>query len=224
MKSSNKNRKEQKLSSLAILLWAEFYKLSLSNPDLKAEIRKSREFYKPLVTSDDFKTSDWVIKAHLFKPRKLISVVKEPLLTLDPDFVYLAIPKSFKITTILENIKSSLPKIVSLNDSEVKKKDSSHYQFTEGKELKIDQVILYLEIYKLYLKLNKQPINRKFIDAVHQYYRSKRGSNIPSTLGVEGSIVNEDSVLRTIRRYIQKAKLLEKNAAKGDFPGKDYTD
>ena len=43
-------------------------------------------------------------------------------------------------------------------------------------------------------------------------------------MGFQGVNINEESALRNLRRYIKKAKLLELNAARGVFPGDDYTD
>lgn len=227
MENTTKPREVGK-RSLPIRLWFEFYKLALQNPDLTNEIKSSAKFYESW--GDVFERPFnlwymWKVHSFLNKNKDTVKIVKPPINTSENGYVYVAIPLSCSITDsakAMMRIVSDLPEYTK-SDQKRKNVIERDFNLTEGKELKLDSLRIYLKVYKLYRKLGKPPINRKFIDAIHQAYRS-RNAKIPPSLGIEGNLVNEDSVLRTIRRYIQKAKLLEKNAAKGDFPGKDYTD
>lgn len=210
-------------------LWFEFYKLALNNPDLKSEIKQSHDFYKPWGNIEGVRFDDWYMaNKHLFADQLAITVSDKPSDNHDPEYLHLKIPKSWSITKTLKELKTHLDGKVGQIIAGKKHKNAPKalYRITHGKELKTTNMNFSLVVYRdVYLKLGKPPINQAFIDEVHKFYKSrKRNTKIPSTMGFEGNIIHKDSVERTLRRYIQKAKLLEKNAAIGVFPGEDYKD
>lgn len=210
-------------------LWFEFYKLALKNPDLQSEIKKSKDFYSAWGNIENIKYDTWYASnKHLFADQLAIKISDNPISELDPEYLHLKIPKNWSITKILKELKINLIGKVGLVTTGKKHKNlpKALYRITHGKELKTTNMNFALVVYRdVYLKLNKPPINQEFIDEVHKFYRSrKRNKKIPSTMGFEGNIIHKDTVERTLRRYIQKAKLLEKNAALGTFPGEDYKD
>lgn len=210
-------------------LWFEFYKLALKNPELQSEVKKSKDFYKAWGDIDSTKFDPWYqANKHLFADQLSIAIFDAPPKESNPEFLYLSIPRNWSVTKIVKQLKTDLDGKVGniVTGKKHKNLPKSNYSITYGKELKTTNMNFALVIYRdIYLKLGKPPINQAFIDEVHKFYKArKRAKKIPSTMGFEGNIVHKDSVERNLRRYIQKAKLLEKNAAKGVFPGTDYSD
>lgn len=212
-----------------IRLWFEFYRLALRNQDLQSEIKRSKNFYKDWGDIENIKFDNWYeLNKHLFADQLKIKLSESPILESESEYLHLAIPKTWSITKILKETKSALENKVGFVTAGKKHKNLTKalYRITHGKEPKTTNMNFALVVYRdVYLKLNKPPINQAFIDEVHKFYKGrKRNKKIPSTMGFEGNMIHKDTVERTLRRYIQKAKLLEKNAAKGTFPGEDYKD
>ena len=210
-------------------LWFEFYRLALTNPTLQTEIKKSKDFYKAWGDVTTVKFDPW-FEEHkdLFVDQLSVEVAELPPSQHNHELLYLTVPKSWSSTKILKEIKSKLDGKVGLVTYGKKHKtlSKSVFAITAGKELKTTNMNFALVVYRdIYLKLGQPPINHNFLTKVHEYYKSRpRKKKIPASMGFEGVNVNEESVLRNLRRYIKKAKLLELNAAKGVFPGTDYTD
>ncbi len=210
-------------------LWFEFYKLALNNPSLQKEIKKSLDFYKPWGDVRNIKFDSWFeVHKDLFVDQLSVELTDKPPTQINQDLLYLTIPKSWSSTKILKEIKLKIEGNVGeiTHGKKHKTKSKSIFAITSGKELKTTNMNFSLVVYRdIYLKLGQPPINDEFMMLVHQYYKSRpRKNKIPASMGFEGNNINQESVLRNLRRYIQKAKLLEKNAAMGVFPGDDYKD
>ncbi len=210
-------------------LWFEFYKLALNNQSLQKEVKRSMDFYKPWGDITNTKFDPW-FESHkdLFVDQLSVEVTNAPPTQTNQELLYLTIPKNWSSTKILKEIKQKIEgKVGQVSDGRKHKtKSKSVFAITSGKELKTTNMNFSLVVYRdIYLKLGQPPINREFMTKVHQYYKSRpRKNKIPASMGFEGNNINEESVLRNLRRYIQKAKLLEKYAAIGVFPGDDYKD
>lgn len=221
------NAKKQRSSLRHIELWVEFYLLALSNQDLAYEVAQSKDYYKRWGDPAKIRPASWVwINCKLFIDKKEVTLFETIPTEYDSDYIYLAVPKHLPITRIIEQLEGMIYSSLMANnvDQEILERAKAPYTFTESKEMKVENMFYALNIYKLYRLQNCPPINERFLDFVTKNYQEKFDDNLPSTLHLLAGKSNLDSVLRTIRRYIQKAKLLEKNAAKGDFPGQDYTD
>ena len=210
-------------------LWFEFYRLALTNPAPQIEIKRSKDFYSPWGDVRKVKFDPW-FEEHkdLFVDQLAVELTDTPPTDHNKELLYLTIPKSWSSTKILKEIKSKLDGKVGLVTYGKKHKtiSKSSFAITAGKELKTTNMNFALVVYRdIYQKLGQPPINRDFMTKVHEYYKSRpRKNKIPASMGFEGLNVNEESVLRNLRRYIKKAKLLESSAAKGVFPGDDYAD
>ena len=210
-------------------LWFEFYKLALVNEKLQAEVKRSKDFYKPWGDITGVKFDPWFEEhKNLFVDQLSVELTEVMPTQNNQDLLYLTIPKSWSLTKILNEVKVKLEGKVGLVTYGKKHKTLSKSAFAipAGKELKTTNMNFALVVYKdIYLQLGQPPINREFMSKVHEYYKSRpRKNKIPASMGFKGLNVNEESVLRNLRRYIKKAKLLELNVAKGVFPGVDYTD
>lgn len=187
------------------------------------------DFYKPWGDITNAKFDSW-FESHkdLFVDQLSVEVTNTPPTQTNQELLYLTIPKNWSSTKILKEIKGKIEGKVGqvYEGRKHKTKSKSVFAITSGKELKTTNMNFSLVVYRdIYLKLGQPPINREFMTKVHQYYKSRpRKNKIPASMGFEGNNINEESVLRNLRRYIQKAKLLEKNAAIGVFPGDDYKD
>ena len=64
--------------------------------------------------------------------------------------------------------------------------------------------------------------DKKLLDATHKYYKSRkqvRWAKIPMSLQVDTYQEDEMRALRNMRRYLQRARTIVMNVAKGHFPG-----
>jgi hypothetical protein len=212
----------------AIRLWFEFYKLALDDPMYKNEIKKSREFYESWGDIRSVKFDDWFKeKNHLFSDPYDVEILQTSTQPDNPELIYITAPRNWSATRIIKELRPKLESAIGLPSESKKHKtiSKSQYRITSGKELKTTNINYALILYRdVYLKLGKPPKNEKLLSEVHKFYRSRKiKKDIPSPFGSDTGInIGLDSNLRTMRRYIQKAELLIKNASLGDFPGSDY--
>ena len=101
------------------------------------------------------------------------------------------------------------------------------YSFTQ-KEIKGLFHYINLEIYKIYLNLNKPPINRNFIIEVRRSFDNRPRSllrksmmNLPQMDDFEikyRTNVDLDDVIRSVRRSIKGVEKTLRNVSLGKFP------
>ena len=104
---------------------------------------------------------------------------------------------------------------------------SGKYRFTQ-KEIKGKFHYINLEIYKIFLDLNKPPINRQFLINIRQRfqdrYRSKLSKNIiwiPQMTGFETTYKTNgacEDIIRTVRRGLKGVEKTLLNVSNGRFP------
>ncbi|WP_298693685.1 hypothetical protein [uncultured Sulfuricurvum sp.] len=208
-----------------IRLWFEFYKLALTDPDpkVRTDVEASREFYRQWGDCLNVSFNQWWrTHSHLFD-EVVISVITE--IDGSRNAVFLKVPLVLPITDLVERFKKVISKKQEAYERRSKKSSGASlgtYSLTPDVEFRsgrnYDALIIYRDVY---LKLNKPPINLKFLESVQKLYASRKAkkfNKVPSALAGRG--VGEESALRTCRRYIADAKRLVHAAAKGDFPGK----
>jgi len=196
-------------------IWFEFYKLALQNKSLS--VNKGR--YNQWGTDvENLKFDEWW-KSHskLFE-QPVVKIVKSEEEMESPYGILIEVPMNKSVTETLSDIKDLLVKQDKTN-KKTKKVLIGRYQLTEDKEPKLKIIKEVLNVYKdVYLKM-ENPKGQKFYDAVVRYYASrKRNTRIPPQL-IDVNRGNSSAV-RTLGRWIQKAKKIESNVANGEFPGK----
>lgn len=196
-------------------IWFEFYKLALQNKSLS--VNKGR--YNQWGTDvENLKFDEWW-KSHskLFE-QPVVKIVKSEEEMESPYGILIEVPMNKSVTETLSDIKDLLVKQNKTN-KKTKKVLIGRYQLTEDKEPKLKIIKEVLNVYKdVYLKM-ENPKGQKFYDAVVRYYASrKKNTRIPPQL-IDVNRGNSSAV-RTLGRWIQKAKKIESNVANGEFPGK----
>lgn len=196
-------------------IWFEFYKLALQNKSLKVD----KSFYDQW--GDDvegMKFDDWWKSHSKLFVQPIVKVVKSEDEMESPWGILIEVPMNKSITETLSDIKDILK-----NHEKTNKKNKrlliGKYTFSENSEPKLKSIKEFLNVYKnVYLKMDN-PKGQKFYEAVINYYKSrKRNCRIPPQL-IDINNGNA-SAIRTLGRWIQKAKQIELNVSRGEFPGK----
>jgi hypothetical protein len=196
-------------------IWFEFYKLALQNKSLKVD----KGFYDQWGENvDSMKFDDWWKSHSKLFVQPIVKIVKSEEEMDSPYGILIEIPMNKSVTETLSDIKDLLVKQYKTNKKS-KRVLLGRYQLTEDKEPKLKIIKEVLNVYKdVYLKMDN-PKGQKFYDAVVSYYASrKKNTRIPSQL-IDVNRGNTSAV-RTLGRWIQKAKKIESNVARGEFPGR----
>jgi hypothetical protein len=196
-------------------IWFEFYKLALQNKSLS--VNKGR--YDQWGTDvENLKFDEWWKSHSYLFVQPVVKIVKSEEEMDSPYGILIEVPMNKSVTETLSDIKDLLHKQYKSNKKS-KKVLIGKYQLTEDKEPKLKIIKEVLNVYKdVYLKMDN-PKGQKFYDAVVHYYASrKKNTRIPSQL-IDVNRGNSSAV-RTLGRWIQKAKRIESNVANGEFPGK----
>ena len=217
-----------------IRLWFECLQICHSEIQYKDNLTRSRGFYEEWGNVSSVKFDDWwKIKKYLFLESYVGEVTK---VSSNPNTLTLSIPLNEKVSTITREVKrivehhqSERLKKMGIDPLTVKSKSLNigKYRFTQ-KEIKGKFHYINLEIYKIFLDLNKPPINREFLINVRQRfedrYRSKLSKNIiwiPQMKDFESSYKTNgdcEDVIRTVRRGLKGVEKTLLNVSRGQFP------
>ena len=109
------------------------------------------------------------------------------------------------------------------NSPKSRKIITGKYQVTNNSEPKLLILKDVLNVYRdVYLK-NSQLQGMVLLEKVHQYYLNRpRNKRIPNAINYFNlkSTKEKQRVTRNLRRWMQWAKQIELNVARGEFPGK----
>jgi hypothetical protein len=109
------------------------------------------------------------------------------------------------------------------NSPKSRKIITGKYQVTTNSEPKLSILKDVLNVYRdVYIK-NSQLKGMDLLEKVHQYYLNRpRNKRIPNAINHFNSKSTKEKqrVTRNLRRWMQWAKQIELNVAKGEFPGK----
>ena len=109
------------------------------------------------------------------------------------------------------------------------KKRSKEFNFEFTNNFKGVFRYINLEIYKIWIRLGKIPINRKFLIEIRKDFDSRPKSkikdsmflNLPSMKKFETHFPNNvslDNQIRTVRRGLKEVEKTIENVSKGKFP------
>ena len=219
-----------------IRLWFECLQICHSHSEYSENLKKSKDFYEEWGDVTNIRFDDWwKEKRSIFDDvyvREVNRVFKSP------NTITLSIPLNEKISVITTEVKKIVEKrqtekLIEMgkDPTQMKSKDLGvgKYSFT-SKEIKGVFQYINLEIYKIYLKLNKPPINTDFLYNVRLSFEERKSSQlrnfvvtIPTLKQFEHSRFKVDkseweNQIRMVRRSIKGVEKTLMNVSKGKFP------
>mgnify|MGYP007047652716 FL=1 len=216
-----------------IRLWFECLQICHSDPQYSDNLKRSKGFYEEWSNVTNIKFDDWW-KDHkyLFEEVMVKEVSK---VSHSPNTIILSIPLNENVSTIIKDVKRIFEqkqsvRLDELGEDQNNRKSKSlgigKYSFTQ-KEIKGLFHYQNLEMYKIYLRLNRPPINRNFLMEVRKSFDSRVRSqlrrtmvNLPQMSDFERYKTNGDfeDVIRSVRRSLKGVEKTLKNVSLGKFP------
>lgn len=152
-----------------------------------------------------------------------------------PNTMTLSIPLNENVSTIIRDVKRIVEqkqsdRLAELGENQSNRKSKSlgigKYSFTQ-KEIKGLFHYQNLEMYKIFLRLDKPSINRNFLIEVRKSFDSRVRSQLRRTMGnlphmsdFERYKTSSDfeDVIRSVRRSLKSVEKTLTNVSKGRFP------
>ena len=217
-----------------IRLWFECLQICHSQNEYSDNLSASQDFYEEWGDVTNINFDDWWRnKRYLFDDVYVREVNK---VSNSPNVMTVSIPLNEKISVITSRVKELVEnkqteKLIKMGKDPSKMKSKNlgvgKYSFTQ-KEIKGLFHYINLEIYKIYLNLNKPPINRNFIIEVRRNFDNRPRSllkksmmNLPQMDDFETKYrtnVDLDDVIRSVRRSIKGVEKTLRNVSLGKFP------
>jgi hypothetical protein len=216
-----------------IRLWFECLQICQSDDEYSDNLKKSKEFYKEWGDITNIKFDHWwKDKRYIFNDVYVREVNK---VSNNPNTITLSIPLNEKLSTIVKDVKrlvdlKQTEKLIEMGKDPTNRKSKSlgigKYSFTKS-EIKGVFHYVNLEIYKIYLRLNKPPINRKFLIEIRKDFDSRKRSQLRKSIlniptmdefnELKTNVALDDNI-RSIRRGVNGVKKTLTNVSKGLFP------
>ena len=217
-----------------IRLWFECLQICHSQSEYSENLKKSKDFYDEWGDVTNIRFDDWwKEKRSIFDDVYVIEVNR---VSKSPNTITLSIPLNEKISVITTEVKKIVEKrqtekLIEMGKDPKKSKSKDlgvgKYSFSQ-KEIKGLFHYINLEIYKIFLRLDKPPINRNFLIEVRKSFDSRSRSqlrrsmmNLPQLSEFETKYrtnVDLDDVIRSVRRSIKGVEKTLMNVSKGKFP------
>ena len=216
-----------------IRLWFECLHICHSDLQYSDNLKRLKGFYEEWGDVTNIKFDDWW-KDHkyLFEEVMVKEVSK---VSSTPNTITLSIPLNENVSTSIKDVKRLVEKkqsdrLVELGLDRSNRKSKSlgvgKYSFTQ-KEIKGLFHYQNLEMYKIFLGLNRPPINRSFLIEVRKSFDSRVRSqlrrtmvNLPQMRDFERYKTNSDfeDVIRSVRRSLKGVEKTLRNVSLGKFP------
>ena len=200
-------------------LWYECLQICLGDNQYSDNLKKSKDFYSSWGDVKNTKFDHWWRKNKiLFKD---VYVMEVDRVEKNPNTVTISIPLNEKITNIISEVK----RIVG-NKQKQFKNNKVKYQFT-SKEFKGMFHYINLEVYKIFIDLNRPPINRNFLMEIRKRIDERKRSEIkkshsylPHMDDFERLKSNSDfeDQIRMMRRSLKSVEKTLLNVSLGKFP------
>ena len=224
-----------------IRLWFECLQICHSDPQYSENLKQSKDFYSEWGDVTNIKFDDWWKLNNFLFDEEIVKEVSR--VSNNPNTIILSIPLNEKISIITKDVKRIVEQLqieklkeLGVDPSNLKSKNLGvgKYSFSQ-KEIKGVFQYVNLEIYKIYLRLNKPPINENFLIEIRKDFESRKRSqlrksiiNIPTLeqfeemktyrLRYKSSNVVLSDVIRSVRRSIKGVEKTLTNVSKGRFP------
>lgn len=216
-----------------IRLWFECLQICHLDPQYSENLNQSKNFYEEWGDVTNIRFDDWW-KDHkyLFEEVMVKEVSK---VSNSPNTMTLSIPLNENVSTILKDVKRIVEqkqsdRLIELGEDQYNRKSKSlgvgKYSFTQ-KEIKGLFHYQNLEMYKIFRRLDRPPINRNFLIEVRKSFDSRVRSqlrrtmvNLPQMSDFERFKNNSDfeDVIRSVRRSLKGVEKTLTNVSKGRFP------
>ena len=216
-----------------IRLWFECLHICHSDLQYSDNLKRLKGFYEEWGDVTNIKFDDWW-KDHkyLFEEVMVKEVSK---VSSTPNTITLSIPLNENVSTSIKDVKRLVEKkqsdrLVELGLDRSNRKSKSlgvgQYSFTQ-KEIKGLFHYQNLEMYKIFLRLNRPPINRNFLMEVRKSFDGRVRSqlrrtmvNLPQMRDFERYKTNSDfeDVIRSVRRSLKGVEKTLRNVSLGKFP------
>ena len=217
-----------------IRLWFECLQICHSQNEYSDNLNESEKFYLEWGDVTNIKFDDWwKEKRSIFDD---VYVREVNRVSKSPNTITLSIPLNEKISVITTEVKKIVEKrqtekLIEMGKDPKKSKSKDlgvgKYSFSQ-KEIKGLFHYINLEIYKIFLRLDKPPINRNFLIEVRKSFDGRSRSqlrrsmmNLPQLSEFETKYrtnVDLDDVIRSVRRSIKGVEKTLMNVSKGKFP------
>ena len=216
-----------------IRLWFECLQICHSDPQYFENLRHSKDFYEEWGDVTNIKFDDWWKDHKYLFDEVLVKEVSK--VSNSPNTLTLSIPLNENVSTIIKNVKriveqKQTERLIELGEENSNRKTKSlgigKYSFTQ-KEIKGLFHYQNLEMYKIYLRLDKPPINRDFLIQVRKSFDSRVRSqlrktmvNLPQMGDFDRFKTNSDfeDVIRSVRRSLKGVEKTLTNVSNGRFP------
>jgi len=216
-----------------IRLWFECLQICHSDSQYSENLKQSKDFYEEWGDVTNIKFDDWW-KDHkyLFEEVMVKEVSK---VSNSPNTMTLSIPLNENVSTIIKDVKriverKQTDRLKELGEDQSNRKSKSlgigKYSFTQ-KEIKGLFHYQNLEMYKIFLRLDRPPLNRNFLIEVRKSFDNRKRSqlrrtmvNLPQMSDFDRLKTNGDfeDVIRSVRRSLRGVEKTLTNVSKGRFP------
>ena len=216
-----------------IRLWFECLQICHSDPHYSENLKQSKDFYEEWGNVTNIKFDDWWKDHKYLFDEVMVKEVSK--VSKSPNTMTLSIPLNENVSSILKDVKRMVEqkqaaRLMDLGENPSNRKSKrlgiGKYSFTQ-KEIKGLFHYQNLEMYKIYLRLRRPPINRNFLMEVRKSFDSRVRSqlrrtmvNLPQMRDFERYKSNSDfeDVIRAVRRSIKGVEKTLKNVSLGKFP------
>ena len=201
-------------------LWFEFYKLSRLSirTDVKLNLKKSDEFYKPWGDVMTIKFDDWWKTHDYLFQEPIIKVLDDISQRQTSDSLIIELPLNLSTSNLVDTLK----KLIEENQKPISKKKkikfTGTYQLTDSSELRFKTMRNKLNIYRDVYLVNRRPSIPKLLPMVVDYYNGKKRMKIPTTL--DETTNNLGNVIKSLGRWMKDSEKIMLNVSNGEFPGK----
>ena len=216
-----------------IRLWFECLQICHVDPQYSLNLKQSKAFYKEWDNVTHIKFDDWWKDHKYLFDEVMVKEVSK--VSKSPNTMTLSIPLNENVSSIIKDVKRMVEqkqsaRLIELGEDQSNRKSKrlgiGKYSFTQ-KEIKGLFHYQNLEMYKIYLRLRRPPINRNFLIEVRKSFDSRVRSqlrrtmvNLPQMRDFERYKSNSDfeDVIRAVRRSIKGVEKTLKNVSLGKFP------
>lgn len=216
-----------------IRLWFECLQICHSDPQYSENLKHSKDFYEEWGDVTNIKFDDWWKDHKYLFDEVMVKEVSK--VSKSPNTMTLSIPLNENVSSIIKDVKRMVEqkqsaRLIELGEDQSNRKSKrlgiGKYSFTQ-KEIKGLLHYQNLEMYKIYLRLRRPPINRNFLMEVRKSFDSRVRSqlrrtmvNLPQMRDFERYKSNSDfeDVIRSVRRSIKGVEKTLKNVSLGKFP------
>lgn len=217
-----------------IRLWLECLQICHSDPQYSENLRQSKDFYEEWGNVTNIKFDDWWKDHKYLFDEVMVKEVSK--VSKSPNTMTLSIPLNENVSSILKDVKRMVEqkqaaRLMDLGENPSNRKSKSlgigKYSFTQ-KEIKGLFHYQNLEMYKIFLRLNRPPINRNFLMEVRKSFDSRVRSqlrrtmvNLPQMRDFDTTYTTNgdcEDVIRSVRRSIKGVEKTLRNVSLGKFP------